>query len=134
MYTNRNLIAVEIIITMSVLLAIYYCIIIIIDLYNDYCLCKAESDNNGESEIDISDIATSFKPVEIRRNDYREPKALDNINNIETDSNVQDPQIKKCRQMTDSIEVEKLIGNIQTLDHHNNPELFEFVMECRSVA
>lgn len=59
----------QIISILFLLLVLYYVAMILLDIQKDRALKAAELEKNNEEEIDISDEASSFKPVVITRED-----------------------------------------------------------------
>lgn len=59
----------QIISILFLLLVLYYVAMILLDIQKDRAMKAAELEKNNEEEIDISDEASSFKPVVITRED-----------------------------------------------------------------
>lgn len=73
-----------------VLLILYYAAMIAMDLYKAKLEKEAGKEKNTEEDIDISDEAASFQPIQIRRDEPKKPVPTSNDDKKSDDKNSDD--------------------------------------------
>lgn len=103
----------DIFLVLVVLLIIYYAVAIAMDLFIKPATAENAKENE-ETEIDITEEAAGFSPIEIRR-DMKPPKP----------GTPKMPETPKVRRplMTNGLPVEKLVAQVQNLSHTDDAEL-----------
>lgn len=142
----------QIISFLFVLLIMYYVVMILLDLQKAKAAKAAEMEMDNEVEIDISDEASTFKPVMITRDEPKRAQtdsssaASDSIseqtespqsqnNEARQGNNDTDPVKREGYReayMTDGIPVEQIIQQVDEYAETGKGPLGEIIFECRS--
>lgn len=145
---------VQIISVLFVLLILYYAVMIFLDIQKEKAAKAAEQERNHEEEIDISDEASTFKPVMITRDDPKKAQtdstSSDSVSGSTTENQdspeSQNDEVKKENSnpdsfkregyreahMTDGIPVEQIIQQVDEYAETGKGPLGEIIFECRS--
>lgn len=120
-----------------VLLILYYVVMIMLDIQKDKAAKAAELEKNHEDEIDISDEASTFKPVMISRDEPKKEHSIEMPDTSETnEENGNTDSIKRegYREayMTDGIPVEQIIQQVDEFAETGKGPLGEIICECRN--
>lgn len=134
------------------LLILYYVVMIMLDIQKDKAAKAAELEKNNEEDIDISDEASTFKPVMITRDEPKPtqtdstsstsdsmseaPDSTESPGNEAKQKNGDADSIKRegYREayMTDGIPVEQIIQQVDEFAETGKGPLGEIICECRS--
>lgn len=143
---------VQIIAVLFVLLILYYAVMIFLDIQKEKAAKAAEQEKNHEEEIDISDEASTFKPVMITRDEPKKEQTGSTSSDSDSTSENQDSpesqndEVKKENSnpdsfkregyreayMTDGIPVEQIIQQVDEYAETGKGPLGEIIFECRS--
>lgn len=125
---------------------------IFLDIQKEKAAKAAEQEKNHEEEIDISDEASTFKPVMITRDEPKKEQTGSTSSDSDSTSENQDSpesqndEVKKENSnpdsfkregyreayMTDGIPVEQIIQQVDEYAETGKGPLGEIIFECRS--
>lgn len=134
------------------MLILYYAVMIFLDIQKEKAAKAAELEKNHEEEIDISDEASTFKPVMITRDEPKKAQTDSTSPDSDSTSENQDsPESQNDERknengnsdsfkregyreayMTDGIPVEQIIQQVDEYAETGKGPLGEIIFECRS--
>lgn len=101
-----------------VLLILYYAAMIAMDLYKAKLEKEAEKEKNTEEDIDISDEAASFQPIQIRRDEPKKPATTSSDDKKSDDKNSDE----KKSDVKEDTATDNETNTSKSEDSLNNPE------------
>ncbi|EOA58782.1 hypothetical protein HMPREF1214_01898 [Bacteroides sp. HPS0048] len=130
----------QIVFILFILMMCYYVALIVMDIRKEKAARAAEHDLHSEEDIDITDEAQSFQPVQVSRDETpKEPKGNE-VGNSEGEAGegdepeqeppTQDRIIYREAIMTDGILVEEIIHEVNKMAETGTSDLGAVIFSC----
>ena len=127
----------QIVFILFILMMCYYAALIVMDIRKEKAARAAEHDLHSEEDIDITDEAQSFQPVQVSRDETpKEPKGNEVGNSEgegdepEQETPTQDRIIYREAIMTEGILVEEIIHEVNKMAETGTSDLGAVIFSC----